>query len=170
MSFQEITEVLGNLGEFTGAIAVVATLFYLAIQVRHSKEATEANTRSLEESRKIALVQTYQARAAESAASLRMFVDSDVASLTVKHITSGIESLSTEERYKVRQFQMNNIERIDASYFAFQQGLLPEYEDEFVQIIKLLGPLWKALGIRIGRKSFADEVDRILALEEPQTA
>lgn len=170
MTVQEITAILGNLGEFVGAIAVVATLFYLSIQVRQSKEATEANTRSLEESRKIALVQTYQARAAESSASLRMFVDSDVASITVKHMTSGDESLTREERYKIRQFQMNNIERIDASYFAFQQGLLPEYEDEFVQIIRQLGPLWRSLGIRLGRKSFEDAVNQILSTTESQNS
>jgi hypothetical protein len=44
MSFVEITAVLGNLGEFIEAIAVVVTLFYLALQVKHSKETTEANT------------------------------------------------------------------------------------------------------------------------------
>ncbi len=42
----ETIQMLGNLGEFVGAIAVVATLVYLAIQVRHSKEAMEANTKS----------------------------------------------------------------------------------------------------------------------------
>ena len=36
---------LGALGEFVGALAVVATLIYLAIQVRQSKEATEENSR-----------------------------------------------------------------------------------------------------------------------------
>ncbi len=39
MTFTELSQLLGNLGEFIGAIAVVATLVYLAIQVRHSKEA-----------------------------------------------------------------------------------------------------------------------------------
>ncbi len=60
----ETIQMLGSLGEFVGAIAVVATLVYLAIQVRHSKEAMEANTRSMDESRSLALAQTYQARAA----------------------------------------------------------------------------------------------------------
>ena len=54
MDLTSTAQLLGNLGEFVGAIAVVATLIYLAIQVRHSKEATEANTRSME-------VQSYQA-------------------------------------------------------------------------------------------------------------
>ena len=55
MDHQAFAQLLGNYGEFVGAIAVVATLFYLAVQVRHSKRATEANTRSLEQSRELAM-------------------------------------------------------------------------------------------------------------------
>ena len=67
MSIVELSAVLGNAGEFVGAIAVLATLFYLAIQVTHSKEATAPHTRSLEEDRKIAPANMYHARAAEAA-------------------------------------------------------------------------------------------------------
>jgi len=42
---------LGALGEFIGAIAVVITLIYLAIQIRQ-------NTNSMNESRKVILAQT----------------------------------------------------------------------------------------------------------------
>ena len=41
MNLMDMAQLLGNFGEFVGAIAVVATLFYLAFQVRQSKEATE---------------------------------------------------------------------------------------------------------------------------------
>jgi hypothetical protein len=75
---------LRNLGEFIGAIAVVVTLFYVGLQVKHSKEATEANTRSLEEGSKIALVNAHHARAVESSAGLRMLADSPVAVIVVK--------------------------------------------------------------------------------------
>ena len=54
MSLMEMAQLLGNFGEFIGAIAVVATLVYLAIQVRHSKSAVDANTQSLDESRRLA--------------------------------------------------------------------------------------------------------------------
>jgi hypothetical protein len=47
MDLMEVTQLLGNVGEFVGAVAVVVTLVYLAIQVRHSRAATEANTRQL---------------------------------------------------------------------------------------------------------------------------
>ena len=39
MTFMEVSEVLGNLGEFVGAIVVVLTLLYLAVQVRDSGRA-----------------------------------------------------------------------------------------------------------------------------------
>ena len=41
----EAIQMLGSLGEFVGAIAVVATLIYLTVQVRHSREAMEENSR-----------------------------------------------------------------------------------------------------------------------------
>ena len=47
MDHQSFAQLLGNYGEFVGAIAVVVTLAYLAVQVKHGKEATEANTKSL---------------------------------------------------------------------------------------------------------------------------
>jgi len=54
MDHQAFAQLLGNYGEFVGAIAVVVTLGYLAVQVRHSRDATQANTRSME-------MQSYQA-------------------------------------------------------------------------------------------------------------
>ena len=44
---------LGALGEFIGAIAVVLTLIYIAVQVKHGKESMDANTVALEENRKL---------------------------------------------------------------------------------------------------------------------
>jgi flagellar biogenesis protein FliO len=39
MTLIETAQLLGNFGEFFGAIAVVATLVYLAVQVRYSRNA-----------------------------------------------------------------------------------------------------------------------------------
>ena len=39
MDFVDTTQVLGNLGEFFGAIAVFATLVYLAVQIRQNTYA-----------------------------------------------------------------------------------------------------------------------------------
>ena len=43
MDIIELSQMLGNFGEFVGAIAVVATLAYLAIQVRQSRREAAAN-------------------------------------------------------------------------------------------------------------------------------
>jgi hypothetical protein len=40
MSLVETSQVLGNLGEFVGSIAILATLAYLAIQIRQAGRAT----------------------------------------------------------------------------------------------------------------------------------
>lgn len=45
MTLMETAQLLGNFGEFAGAIAVVATLFYLANQIRDSADATKAVVR-----------------------------------------------------------------------------------------------------------------------------
>ena len=47
MTLIEIAELLGNFGEFFGAILVGASLFYLAVQIRHNAKSTdEANMRA----------------------------------------------------------------------------------------------------------------------------
>ena len=44
MDLMSTAQLLGNLGEFVGAIAVVATLIYLALQVRQSKVQINQNS------------------------------------------------------------------------------------------------------------------------------
>lgn len=53
MDLMSTAQLLGNFGEFVGAIAVVATLGYLAVQIRQ-------NTRSLDENHKLVRVQMQQ--------------------------------------------------------------------------------------------------------------
>ena len=45
MSTLEISQLLGNYGEFVGAIAIVITLVYLTVQIRQSNQATNAASR-----------------------------------------------------------------------------------------------------------------------------
>ena len=45
MDHLTFAQLLGNYGEFVGAIAVVATLVYLAVQVRHSRDETARASR-----------------------------------------------------------------------------------------------------------------------------
>jgi hypothetical protein len=49
----ETIATLGNLGEFISAMAVVATLVYLSVQVRHSRILIEANHAATEENTRL---------------------------------------------------------------------------------------------------------------------
>ena len=42
MDHQVFAQMLGNYGEFVGAIAVVATLAYLAVQIQQNTKASRA--------------------------------------------------------------------------------------------------------------------------------
>ena len=45
MDLTSTAQLLGNFGEFLGAIAVVITLGYLTVQIRQSKQSLQANMR-----------------------------------------------------------------------------------------------------------------------------
>jgi len=167
MDHQAFAELLGNYGEFVGAIAVVATLFYLALQVKHSKEATEANTRSIDENRKVAMAQIYHARSAESAAHYRMLSESEHIPILLKLHDSGVDSLSEEERIRMVFLQIAAAQRMDSTFYAHQLGLLDKdhYETGFVPAIQALAPTWTELGLPPMRSSFASEVEHILTLD-----
>ena len=48
MEFMSLAQLLGNVGEFFGAIGVIATLFYLAAQIRANSRSTQLqNTQTL---------------------------------------------------------------------------------------------------------------------------
>ena len=84
---------LGALGEFLGAIAVVATLAYLAIQVRQSKELLERN-------QKLAIGQAYQFRAAMTSDNARtQLYNHDSISVQAK-VDRGEELTDLEKRVR----------------------------------------------------------------------
>jgi len=105
-----ITE-LGALGEFVGAIAVVATLIYLAVQVRHSKEATEASNR-------LAVAAVYR----ETSNGLmqfngRLIKSEDIARLWLDG-GSGEEELSDTDELRYRRLALDWITFREAGYFG----------------------------------------------------
>ncbi len=99
MDLLDTAQLLGNVGEFLGAIAVLVTLAYLAVQVRHSKEATEANTKLVEESHRLALAQNQIARVDLIQRQVQILsASSELAEIFVKYERDGIETLTAVER------------------------------------------------------------------------
>ena len=157
---------LGALGEFLGSIAVLATLVYLAMQIRQ-------NTRTMDESKKLALAQTYQMRSDALQMMLVHAADSEyigpiITKLTTAgypDVTSSLDQLSTEELGRFRQWQIAQQTHWDNMFFQYQQGFIDEeyYRDSFRVRVGRLAPIWNALNIAGARCTFVAEIKSILA-------
>lgn len=116
---------LGALGEFLGSIGVIATLVYLAIQVRHSKESMETNTR-------VIMAQISQARADAASARTRAIVHSDhyarigALEMAAKDRTDWASGLSPEDQYRVRMHLIDLLNDVRNQFYQYQQGFLDE--------------------------------------------
>ena len=157
---------LGALGELVSAIAVVVTLWYLAVQIRQ-------NTHSIEENKRLALAQTYQMRADALQNMLVQAAESQFIGPLITKLTqhgypedvSALDHLTPDERGRFRQWQIAQQTHWDNMYFQYQQGYLDEeyYQDSFRERVARLAPTWKALGITGGRRSFNEEISRLIA-------
>ena len=159
---------LGALGELLGAIGVIITLIYLAVQIKQ-------NTHSINENKRLALAQTYQMRADALQGMLVQAASSEtLGPLIVKLTTLGyptdlssLSKLSDEERGIFKQWQIAQQTHWDNMFYQYQQGYIdPEYyESEFRVRVRRLAPVWRELGLLGGRPSFKSELESILAEE-----
>ena len=164
MDLQSIAQLLGNIGEFVGAIAVVVTLAYLAVQVRHSKEATEANTRLAEESHRLALAENQIARVNLIERQMRDLSSSpDLAEIFVKYDREGIRALSPVERRRFASWHIIQHYVLDSQHYQYELSMLDEESwQDAVRRIKAQIPVWDQLDMTIiGRISFVDEIQRL---------
>ena len=157
---------LGALGEFLGSIAVLATLIYLSVQIRQ-------NTRSMDESKRLALAQTYQIRADALQTMLVTAADSEHIGPIITKLTSAgypedlgaLLQLSAQERGRFRMWQIAQQTHWDNMFFQYQQGFIDKeyYQDSFRMRVGRLAPTWEALNITGSRSTFAEEIERIMA-------
>ena len=111
---------LGALGEFVGAIAVVVTLGYLAIQIRQ-------NTRAMQESRRLALAQTYQMRADALQEMLVRAAESEHIAPIITKLTSvgypddvrSLDQLTPIERGRFRLWQIAQQTHWDNMFYQY---------------------------------------------------
>ncbi len=155
-----ITE-LGALGEFVGAFAVVATLAYLAIQVRQNTGMMRA--------------QIYQARS-DAGQRYQLFVaGSEEMSEILERISDDqrldpakLGTLTPVERRRLRFLQTAHQQRLGNVFFQYQNGLLDEdFWTALKPTIRSNAPVWEELGGIPERSSFKKEVARILSEAAP---
>ena len=119
MDHQAFAQLLGNYGEFVGAIAVVATLAYLAVQVRHSREATETNTKSLRSTARIESGRYWSDEV------IRMALSPDMASI-VAHGMTDASVLDDNDRERLIAWYTQHCIAKDSFYHQHRDGLLPD--------------------------------------------
>ena len=130
MTGMEITEVLGNLGDFIGAIAVIGTIVYLAIQVRLSREATEANTASLDAQLEMFEQATVRDSVREYSESSARLVDPDTADLWIRGRSSWFK-LSEVDRERFAELMGSRVNpwAISIAFTQSDRTLNQEYWD-----------------------------------------
>ena len=113
---------------------MVVTLVYLAVQIRQ-------NTHAIEESKRLALAQTYQMRADALQSMLVHAAESQYIGPLITKLTqlgypedvSALDRLSPDERGRFRQWQIAQQTHWDNMFFQYQQGYLDEeYYQRFV--------------------------------------
>jgi hypothetical protein len=113
MDLMSITQILGNLGEFAGAIAVVITLVYLARQVRGNSEATMAIVR--------------QNMSDSNMNFLSLGLDSDRL-IDAIHKAQTEESLTEQEKEVLMLHQHVNFRLFEGYYSNYKRGFISEAE------------------------------------------
>lgn len=120
MEFTMNWEAIGAVGELVSAIAVLATLIYLAVQVRHSKILLERNE-------KIALSQVHQARATARIHHHIAQFESDYYTTEIAALSenpAAVDALSEEQRVRARAMYLSTVVMQDNALYQGELGLL----------------------------------------------
>ena len=136
-------EAIGAVGDLVGGVAVIATLIYLAVQVKQSKALLERNE-------KIALSQVYQSRANARMSVVLAQAESEKAELiaSVCGRPELVDGLDGEDREKVRQYMIATIVHQDNILYQASLGLLDETTMRGMKdLVGSYVPVWKKLDI-----------------------
>ena len=156
MDHQAFAQMLGNYGEFAGALGVLVTLVYLSVQVRQTNKIQKMLTRQNytdSAQRRIELVLKYP----------------EIRNGTLKLLQGG--ELQDDELLLMRLAARYRLRGYENDYYQYKNGLLDE--DEFVAIRREIGLAFNSGGFLQQEDwaankgtmtpQFAAEVDRIIA-------
>ena len=143
---------LGNIGEFTAAVATLTTLIYLALQIRHNSRSVEAATH-------------HSAIRARNELNLAIATSPELSSLIAR---TG-DSLSVEEYIRFNAYMYAFMNLGEDTFIQYTKGLLtPEnwksIQWAMVSVLSLPGaPEWMMNNMPAFTEQFREEVTCILA-------
>ena len=160
MTLMEISQVLGNVGEFVGSIAVVATLLYLAIQVRDAGRSS-----------KFAAVQANRATRIAWFSSLRD--SSHLAAIQVKVLAG--EALEAEDELRLTYHYAADWGLFYSEWVQRELGVTGEFATSADMPMKLLlssqraMEFWRGIGERLYPARFVEYVNKAAPAREAGT-
>ena len=160
MTLMEISQVLGNVGEFVGAVAVVATLLYLAIQVREAGRSS-----------KLAAVQANRATRIAWLSSLRD--SSHLPAIQAKALAG--EALEAEDEIRLVHHYSANWGLFYSEWVQRELGLMGEFatSDDMDMKFLLSSPramdVWRGVGEHIYPAPFVEYVNKAAPTREAGT-
>ena len=134
---------LGAIGELLSSIATIATLLYLALQVKEARNAIVA--------------QAYQARADMQQDSLLRVAENEDLARILGQVSHGpgidldkIDTLPELDRFRVRMHFAALMHRFDNVCFQAEKGYVePDDLTEMMGSLSWTVPVWAKLGIRL---------------------
>ena len=156
MDHQTFAQLLGSYGEFVGAIAVVATLIYLATQIRQNNELLRSDSR-----------QTLVSNDVTSLAANLAHTD-----VFARYVAGG--ELSAEDQLCLSFMFALDLRNREFEYFQYRSGLLDEETwRSYLQVVSInhssrLGrKWWDSVGRGVVDREFAAMVDEVLERAPP---
>jgi len=135
---------LGAIGELLGAVAVLLTLLYLAVQVRHGRELLERNE-------KLALGQAFQARV-DSRRDIEKLVI-DLADIVIRLQAGEFEDLTPAEQLKARQLCSLWADHWDNNVYQSSLGFTSAMNEEVTASqFDYVREMWATAGITPSRR------------------
>jgi hypothetical protein len=157
-------EAIGAIAELLGAVGVIASLVYLATQVRQSRDQMRENTRALQAG-------AYQEASDSLSESINTAVSTPGFARTFRCALADFESLSEDDAFHFSVWINNLWRRYDNVYYQHRMGLLDKNRWELHQtdIVAQLRAPGIATWWREDRPSFSPEftalVEKILGEE-----
>ncbi len=155
MTLMDTAQLLGNVGEFIGAIVIVITLMYLALQIRQNTNALHAQSR-------LALV---------SAAQAELFAGMQHPSIVLIQVKS---KLTSEEHVRLSYWLTALMRVREFAWLQYRHGVVDEiqWRTESLVIQTLLSrrntrTWWASVGRRMFPTEFVDFVDDLIRDQPP---
>ena len=121
MDIQVAAQILGNFGEFVGAVAVLVTLIYLARQVGENARSSESN----------AIAQA----ASDHQANMRLIAENPNLAMAWDKANRG-EDLSHEESVQLTWWAYCLVRGAETHVQVAKLGMVPEYADPWEAILR----------------------------------